>query len=73
MSRITSPFSKHTDGDNDDESKVWIRSKPLLLCMLGSCYVLLIYCFGLLDASIAIPFIGIALGLSNRRPKKQGN
>jgi hypothetical protein len=34
---------------------------------MAGCYVLLIYRFGLLNATIAIPIIGIAIGNGNRR------
>ena len=74
MNRITPLPSGRIQQGGEDEPKLLIRSKPLLLCLMAGCYVLLIYRFGLLNATIAVPIIGIAIGrrLANVRGGHQG-
>ena len=62
MSDFISLFSK-----NDGETKVLIRSKPLILCLLAVCYLLLIYCFGFVFATVMAPIVGLAFGMCNRK------
>lgn len=62
MSEFVSLFSR-----NDDETRLLIRSKPLIVCLLAGCYLLVIYCFGFVIATVTIPFVGIAFGVCNRR------
>jgi hypothetical protein len=57
-------MTKHKDEVR--ERKLWIRSKPLIWGMVGSCYLILLYFFGPLDASLAMLFIATAIGISGQ-------
>jgi hypothetical protein len=56
-------------GDTDEKSAgpVLIRSKALLLCLGASCYLFVLYRYGLFWASVTAPIFGLTLGNLNRR------
>lgn len=62
MGEFVSLFAK-----NDDGTRLLIRSKPLLWCLSIGCYLLLIYSFGFVIGTVASPFVGMALGICNRK------
>ena len=66
MADFISPFSKRPHNDEDD-GRLLIRSKPLIWCLLVSCYLLMVYCLGFVIATVTVPIVGIVFGISNNR------
>ena len=66
MADFISPFSKRPHNDEDD-GRLRIRSKPLIWCLLISCYLLMVYCLGFVIATVTVPIVGIVFGISNKR------
>jgi hypothetical protein len=60
MSEFTSLFSQ-----NEDETRLLLRSKPLIVGLLAGCYLLSIYCFGFINAIAVMPIVGVVFGKCN--------